>query len=379
MIKFIAKIKFIIFNVILLIIMIALLIVLLWAKNNSDLAEAWTRSFGANYAVALSKVTSWIPFSFTEISIIALVAFIIIFIIKIIKSLLKLDVVGAISKVTVIINSIMAVFLIYNATCELAYNRKPVDLPFYETKVENSEFKDIFNYFAEDLNYCVSQLDFKDNGDLNNSLSIKDISLLVEDSYKIITSDYYNKSTAHAKPMISSFIYRELQLTGVTFAPYAEANVNYLATNLEKPFVVAHELAHTKGVMREDDANQVAFYVCLNSDNEYLRFSAYGLYFYQLRSFANSSYISEEEVEQLISVDEKYYKAIKYASDYWKEHDLLGKIGDAINNAYITSSGVQEGTTSYSGGTEISFDPVTLELNPSLYQKLFFEKYYRNK
>ena len=362
-----------------LITMIILLVVFNVLKQNPAIAEGWTRSFGKFYVELASTLTSWIPFSFTELSVAALVGFIIFFIIKIIFSFIRLDIIGASNKIFTIINAVVGVFLVYTMSCEFAYNRYKVDLPFYETKVESSEFKDIYNYYAEDLNNCIDALSFTEDGDIKSNLSIRDISSLVEESYKIINSDYYYNSNAHAKPMISSFIYRELQLTGVTFSPYGEANINYLATKLELPLVIAHELAHTKGVMREDDANQVAFYVCLNSDNEYVRFSAYGIYFYQMRAMTSNAYISEEDIEDLIPIKSEYFKAIQFASDYWKKYERLSNVGETINNAYITSSGVSSGTESYSSGTEISQDPVTLELQPSLYQKLFFEKYYRNK
>ena len=380
MINFIKKYKTLIIEIAILILLVIMLVVCILLKQNPEIAEAWTRGFGNFYATIFSRVFSWIPFSFTEVSIVALVVFSIIFLVKIIISLVKLKIIPAITKFLAVANAIVAVFLVYTMSCEFAYNRAKVDLPFYETKVEASEFKYIYNYYAEDLNYCISQMKFLENGDIDSSLSVLEISYLVEEAYNIITSDYYFlDSKSHAKPMMSSFIYREFQITGVTFAPYTEPNVNYLATKMELPFTIAHEFAHTKGVMRENDANQLAFYVCLNSSNPYLRFSAYGLFFYQMRSMASPSYIPQEDIQELIPVDPNYSKAVRFANNYWKEHDLLAKIGDYINNLYITSSGVSEGTESYSGGTQIDTDPVTLELRPSLYQKLFFEKYFRNK
>ena len=69
-------------------------------------------------------------------------------------------------------------------------------------------------------------------------------------------------------------------------------------------------------------------------------------------------------------------KTRNYEYKFWKDHDLLGDIGNWINDLYIKSSGVKEGTTSYSGGTTYEHDPTTSKLIPSLYQKLFFDKYY---
>ena len=365
--------------------MVLLIVIFSILKTNPVIAEAWTRGFGQFYYSVVGPMVSWFPLSVTEIFFIIVGISIIVCIVKLIIRFVKHEPIEAVQRIIKIFNIVVGIILTYTITCEFAYKREPVDLPFYEQEVTNDEFKDIYNYFASDLNYCLARLDFDDNGDLIINKSIRDISKLVEKSYNIITSDYYYKTTVHAKPMISSFIYRELQITGVTFAPFGEANVNYLSTSLELPIVIAHELAHTKGVMREDEASQVAFYVCLNSNDVYLRFSAYAIYFYQMSIMASDSYMSAEDRQELIPINSKYTLARKYAQNYWHEHDLMTKIGNWINNLYIKSSGDEQGTESYSGGTSSSsgdptpVDPTLLTLIPSKYQKLFFEKYYRNK
>ena len=357
--------------------MITLLIIFSCLKSNPDIAEKWSEVFGSFYFYMVGPVFGWLPFSMTELFFLIVIIFTIVSIVKMIIDFVKKNPVKAISRILAIINIVVGTILTYTISCEFAYNRAPVDLPYYSQEVDNSEFKDIYNYFADDLNYCISQLEFDENGDLINTPNFDETGELVEEAYEFITSDYFYKTTVHVKPMMSSILYREFQITGVTFAPFGEPNINTLSTKLELPFVMAHELAHTKGTMREDEANQVAFYVCLNSDHYYLRFSAYALYFYQLSSIVTSSYISQEEIDQLHPVNSKYNSALRFAKKYWKEHDLLGDIAEWFNNLYIQSSGVPEGTSSYQGGTEIIVDPVTLKLHPNKYQKLFFENYYR--
>ena len=88
--------------------------------------------------------------------------------------------------------------------------------------------------------------------------------------------------------------------------------------------------------------------------------------------------MTDEEKQDLHTIDNALYKTRRYVYDYWKKHDLLGDIADFFNNLYIKASGVEEGTSSYSGGTEYHHDPTTSKLIPSLYQKLFFDKYYHS-
>ena len=349
-------------------------------KANSDFAEWYTNNISRYYYQAMGFLTRYIPFSLTEMFFVFLFVSGVIVIVKLIIDLVHKRWGDSLKRAGIVANMVFSTILVYALSCEMAYNRKPIDLPYYEAEVDSAEFKDIYNYYADDLNYCISQLTFDDNGNVHNNLSFKEISELVHKSVSsCIDSGYFFSTEVYAKQMVSSLIYRELGLTGVTFGPLAESNVNCLATNLEIPVTIAHEIAHTKGVMREDDANQFAFYVCLNSEHPYLRFSAYAIYFYQLSLMTSSAYISEEDIASLHKLENNYYYSRIYAANYWKEHNLLQKFGDWINSFYIESSGIPSGTGSYSGGTEVHPDPVTLKLVPSKYQKLFFNHYYLHK
>lgn len=377
MIKFFKNHMLIFWECVALLSLIFLLVLFCLLRLNQDISEWWSLYPARWYMEAMGSLTRVIPFSLTELFFISTGAFIILLIVLIVKDLRKKKYNKAISRVIAIPLIVMSIVTNYFFACGFAYNRKPVALPFYETQVENDEFIDIHNYFVTDLNNCVDQLEFISNGDVKTNLTIPQISKLVEKEYTKIKDKYFHRVAVRAKPMLTSFVYRELQITGVTFSSLNEANINYLATNVEIPFVIAHELAHTKGVIREDEANQVAFYVCLNSDNIYLRFSAYAMYFYQISRLTSKGYMKDEDRAKVIKYDNRYAIAVNHSIDYWKKHDLLSKIGDWFNDLYIKLNGVKEGTESYSGGTSSSINPGSLKLNASQYQKLFFEKYYR--
>ena len=375
------KIWAIIRKVIYLSLLIGILIVLAVLKRNPDVAEGMTRTAMRGYGRAAATVSSLVPFlSFTELVVVALAIACLVLLILAIIDFFKIRWFKAINKLLALPCIILTVVALYSFSCEAAYNRKELPLPYYTNEVARDDFSKIYNYFANDLDYCVDQLSFKENGDIEGT-KLEDIANDLKETYKIIDGNsYFHPHFGSVKPMATSFIYRELQITGVTFSPFAEANINVMNTNVNIPFTTAHELAHTKGVMRENDANQLAFYVCVNSDKPYIRYSAYVAYFYQLTSMCSSSYLTEEQLNNLNPISEQYkqyVKTVNYVHDFWEKHDLLGNIGDWFNNLYIKSSGVPEGTSSYHGGTEYEFDPATNKFYPSMYQKLFFEKYYR--
>ena len=360
------------------IILIIFIVVLAAIKNNSDAAEAMTRTAARWYGQGASWVSGLIPFlSLTELLFATMFIGAIVLLVFAIRNLLKGHFLKMISKLIDIPLIILVVIATYNFSCEAAYNRKQLPLPYYETEVSRDDFVDIFNYYTDDLNYCIEQLSFKENGDVEG-VKLEEVAKEVKKAYKIVEGNsYYHSHFGSAKPMLSSFVYREFQITGVTFSPLGEANINTMNTNVGIPLTVAHEIAHTKGVMREDDANQLAFYVCLNSDSPYLRYSAYVQYFYQIEYMASGTYLTAIEMSGKHQINDMYYKTYDYDDAYWEKHDLLANIGEFFNNLYIKSSGVEEGTSSYSGGTEYEYDPTTKKLVPSLYHKLFFEKYYR--
>ena len=354
------------------------LIVFAILKTNPAICEAWTRGFSRFIGLVSSTLTGWIPFSLTEISFIILALGLIALLVIAIIELKRKKWRASINRTFEIAAILLLSFNLYTVSCEFAYNRHEMPLPYYENEVAREEHVNIYNYFANDVNLCISELEFKESGEVKSNMSLSALAKEVKKAYKIIEgNDYFASHFGGVKPMLSSFIYREFQITGVTYSPLGEANINTLNTDTNLPLTVAHELAHTKGVMREDDANKLAFYVCLNSEHPYLRYSAYSAYFYQIEAMATSYYLTDEEKANLVSIETTLYKTRNYEYQFWQKHDLLGDIGDWINDLYIKSSGVKEGTTSYSGGTTYEHDPLTSKLIPSLYQKLFFDKYYR--
>lgn len=359
-------------------VLIIFIVVFAILKNYPDICEAITRGPSRVYTLVMSKISGILPTSLTELFFILLVVGVGILLVLTIINLVKKKFLIAAHRFLEGAIIVLLSISLYNFSCECAYNRKAIPLPYYEGEVERTEHVNIFNYFADDVNACVNSLEFKSNGDVKATLNFDEIVKEVKKAYAIIEgNDYYHAHFGNAKPMASSFIYTEFQITGVTYSPLSEANINVLNTMSNIPLTIAHELAHTKGVMREDDANKLAFYVCLNSEHPFLRYSAYCSYFYQIEGMVTSYYLTDEEKQDLHKIDDAFYKTRSYVYKFWQEHDLLGDIGDFINDLYLKMSGTKEGTSSYQGGTSYEHDPTTSKLIPSLYQKIFFEKYYR--
>ncbi|HMV84431.1 MAG TPA: DUF3810 domain-containing protein [Blastocatellia bacterium] len=77
------------------------------------------------------------------------------------------------------------------------------------------------------------------------------------------------------KPLIFSRVTTWLDIRGVYVPFTGEALYNDTVPDCDKPFVIAHFKAHQRGFAREDEANFIAYAVCINSNEPYIRYSGY--------------------------------------------------------------------------------------------------------
>lgn len=356
--------------------LLSVLILFILLKMNKDVCEWWTSHFVKAYLNFFGHITKWIPFSITEIVMLGVIVLSIVFLVFCLIYLFKKKFNNSLHSLLNLSLVLLSVITLYQITAEMAYNRKPVDVPLYNNKVEKEEFRSVVEYFIDDLNECCDHLEFKDDGDLVEPISHKELNALLEEEYKKYPSEYLLSFTTSTKPMLSSIIYREFHITGVTFMPTAEANVNTMNVASGKPFTYAHELAHTKGAMREEDADLVAAYITLHSDNHYLRYSGYYYTIGSLLNLCKYTGIDTDYKEVVAELDPRFTKNISFNNQYWASHNSWSKIATWFNNLYLKISGEKEGTDSYGDDTP-TIDPEKKEIKSfSSYQKLYFSIYY---
>lgn len=76
------------------------------------------------------------------------------------------------------------------------------------------------------------------------------------------------------KPVINS-LFSAVSVTGYMGPFFYEAQVNSDVSEVEYPYVMAHELAHLAGVTSEAEASYWGFVFCRRSENKKLRYSAF--------------------------------------------------------------------------------------------------------
>lgn len=363
----------------LIIINVIFLIILFLLKTNSNICESWTVGFSRWYESTLGPIFKWLPFSYAEVliigCIIAVITLLIFGIIAMCKRKFQKGFIRYLSAILIVIS----IFTFYQATAEMGYNRSPIPLQLYEEKVDKSEFVIINEYFISDLNEVTEILQFDEEGEIISPYSLNEMNDLLAEEFPRLEEelgDYLTSFTTRVKPMVSSFLYREFHITGVTFMPTTEANINYLNVNALKPFTYAHEIFHTKGVMREEDADLLSIYLMLTSKIPYFRYSGYYASYSSLQYLASLTGIKEDYKEVTALINNNYKRNKIYGNNYWAMHNSYAEFADWVNDMYLKISGVKEGTASYSD-TQTDIDKQTEEvINFSLYQKLYFKIYY---
>ncbi len=152
----------------------------------------------------------------------------------------------------------------------------------------------------------------------------------------------------HAKPMLASFVMSRMQLTGIFFPFTMEANVNTLAPSFNVPYTIAHELAHLRGFMREDEANYIAWVVCSASADVRLQ---YGGTLLALIHAGNA--LARADASAYAALCAAYSPQVRrdlaQNNAYWAQFDgqTLSELSEKTNNAYLKANGQTDGTRSY--------------------------------
>lgn len=154
------------------------------------------------------------------------------------------------------------------------------------------------------------------------------------------------------KAVFSSEVLTRLGISGVYFPYTAEPNYNADIPDFQLPFTMAHEMAHQRGVARESEANFVAYVVCINSRDPFLRYSGYrnGL------GVLSELYKVEPEKarEQAKQLGPGYREDSRRAAQFWaKAAGAAGALSHRLNDMYLRANRVKAGAADYSNSTTL--------------------------
>lgn len=158
---------------------------------------------------------------------------------------------------------------------------------------------------------------------------------------------FVSRFSSRVKPVMLSEPWTYTHIAGVYTYFSGESNININFPDYTLPYTAAHEMAHQRGIAREDEANFVAFLVCAASDDEYIRYSGYlNLYEYVSSALYSADKDAYAEVRSGLSSRARLeMSAYSKFFDKYREN-VAADVTEKVNNTYLTIQGTP-GTKSY--------------------------------
>lgn len=299
----------------------------------------------------LAFITGWIPFSLAEFAII-LVPLIIVAVVwygaKKYSSTWK--------NVAIYCLTILSVAAYVFSTFTLGFvpayrgTRLDAKMGLDKQPVSAEELYETTKIVARELNALAKQVDYSESSDLSiMPYGYSELNKKLMEAYKLASDkyDFIQTFDSNVKRIMLSEPMTYTHISGVYTFFTGEANINTNFPDYTIPFTAAHELAHQRGFAREDEANFIAFLVCIESPDLYIRYSGYlNLYEYLVGALSSAS--SEYYLEVSYSVDMNVrLERIAYSKFFEKYRDNIAeKVSGAVNDTFLTINGT-EGTKSY--------------------------------
>ncbi len=333
---------------------IAVLLYFTLPHLNTFSEYAFSRGIFKVFSFVIGGLVSLIPISLGEflliLSPLMLIAVIVIFIVKLKKSKKKSATVTAFIKG--VLFSVSCVFLLYMFMHGANYYRYSLDeLMGLEVKPREAQYLyEVTRDLAIRASDAREECTFDKNGNMKLSADIFEISKQVENGYTYLYNDYpYLKGIVkRVKPVILlSHAWSYTGFSGVYFVWAGEANINIDMPDFTIPSCAAHEIAHTRGIAKENECNFISFLSCINSDYADYRYSGYML---ALRNCLNQLYSADKELfnDAYTYVSDGAYSDIVQLNEYLDQFE--GEVNEAagnFNDNFIKVQGVESGAKSY--------------------------------
>lgn len=313
-------------------------------------ADFFNRYISSFFRALLAYVTNLLPFSLAEILIILSPAILVLLIIFAVKKYT-----ATWRHVGIYVLTVLSVLSLFFSSFILTfgtgyYTSKFEDkLELERHEVSAKELAETADWLIQNVNNEIENIEFKEKSSSVMPYSLREMNNKLLDAYRNLSGqyDFFPTLTSYVKPIMLSEPMTYTHITGVYTFFTGEANLNTNSPDYTLAFTAAHELAHQRGIAREDEANFTAFLACINSDDAYIRYCGYlNLCEYVLNALYSADTKLWEEAYTKLDT-RAIYEMIAYSEFFDKYRDsVAADISGAINDAYLQANNTQ-GTASY--------------------------------
>ncbi|MBI9063725.1 MAG: DUF3810 domain-containing protein [Marinilabiliaceae bacterium] len=300
--------------------------------------QIYSRNIYPFISSILSYLTGWIPFSVTDLFYPALGLFLVFLIVFTILRKLRIS-----QAFKLLLNTVALAYIAFYWLWGFNYYRADLNdrlaLPAVTPSTE--EFTTAFSWIIECTNQSWMPMDSLDQDEIQQAVS----NAYVENK-QWLQLDRYGESRPKT-PLFSRF-WAAAGIGGYYGPFFSEIHTNHYLYPTEYPCVLAHETAHRMGITSEAEANFYAWFVCHQSDDQRLQYSAntYLLRFfiYQARHLPEFKELIQpirQEVRDDFRSLRAHYRALS--------NEQIEKAASKANDAYLKTNKVKDGIDDYNG------------------------------
>ncbi len=313
-------------------------------------ADGLNRTVSAAIRAALSYLTGWIPFSLAEY-LLLLVPLILFLLIRyaIRKSA---DSWRDVARYCAALGSVLAlVGAIFLSAFAPGYHGSTLDqkLELDKREVSVAELYETSHILLTAMERELPSLSFGTDGFSIMPYELDEMNDKLIAAYDTVCDehDFLPRLKSRVKPVMLSEAMSYTHITGVYTFFTGEANLNVAFPDYTLPYTAAHELAHQRGIAREDEANFMAFLVCIASDDAYIRYCGYrNLYDHVISALYEAD--ATQYAKLLRYVPRAILREQTAYSQFFDQYreSAAADVSETVNNTFLTMQGT-EGTKSY--------------------------------
>ena len=320
-------------------------------KTNRDFANQVQRTVGAGIRAVMSTATSWIPFSLAEMMLILspiLLFLICFFMIRRLRCSLTAGIRYFVGFVSVL--SLVFTILVfgYNASFYGESVEEKVGIEREDLSAE--QLYDTAILLIDEIRKDISQVNYPEGTYSEMTFSYSQMNQKLNEAYQSLCERYpsIQNMYTNTKPVMLSEPWTYTHISGMYTFFTGEANVNINYPDFIMISSAAHEMAHQRGIGKEDEANFIAFLVCTLSDDPYIRYAGYAdaLNEVMIQLSSANRELYQKAREYMPQELKSEYTAYSVFFDKYREN-VAATVSTTVNNAYITSHNQPQGVKSY--------------------------------
>ena len=321
------------------------------AKKSVALSDFINTTSGVAIRAILAVPTSIIPFSIAELLLIASPLLVALLVFLVIRAARK-STAHAIRFATGFLSLATLVYAVFVFGYGTGYYGTTIDkiMELDKKEVSAEELYETGRQLVIGAKKELENINFALDGSSYMPYSYFELNHELNAAYKTTCEKYpfLQKLYTNTKPVMLSEKMTYTHLSGVYSFFTGEANVNTNYPDYIVATSAAHEMAPQRGLAREDEATFVAFLVCINSDDPYLRYSGYvDVLLSVLNSLASADATLHAQLWAIVPEEiREEYTAYSIFIEKYRENKAA-ETTEKINNSYIEDHGQPAGTKSY--------------------------------